>query len=1682
MTIAVWLLAFAVAGTGLSPAQVLVSTNATWSYRKGTSEASQPAEAWRLDGFDDAEWGRGEAPFYYDTGNGYQGNTVLGDMRNGYTSVFLRRAFVVGGVADLGTLDLRYYCDDGFALWINGVPVTTANKSDGDYRFDSLATASASEPLNWLGSTLTNPQNYLREGANQLAVQAFNVSRTSSDFVFEMELVARPRDAMPPTLSAIDPSPGTVGSLNAITVTFSEPVTGLGFSDLLINERPAAGVIGSGTRYTFSLNAPAYGEVRVRWDPGAAITDFGNPPNRFDTAAPGAQWSYQLVDATPPSLVRRSPAPGSTVRRLTEIEVLFSEPVTGVDAADLLVNGLPAAGVTGSGPGPYRFAITEPEAGRVLVDWVADPGILDEANPPNAFQGMPWSCWVDPAYTPPSVRITEFLTGYSGDAGLRDEDDELQDWIELQNRSDQTVNLGGWSLTDDADLPGKWVFPDHLIAPGAFVVVFASGKDRKPEEPGGRLHANFKLGSDGEYLALFNAELPRVKVVEFAPAYPPQRQDHSFGDDSEDRLRYFQRPTPGASNGVSAIVGLVPKVAVSVPRGVFDDPFELHLTCALDGADIRYTTDGSEPSLVNGLTYDGPMTVSRTTMLRAAAFQPNHLPSVSVTHSYLFPAQAARQTADAPGLPSEWIDTQGRPWTADYGMDPEIVDAPAYRARVVDSLLALPILSLVTRPGDMFDNSNGIYPKSQARGPSWERPASAEFIEPWAGGGTAQINCGVQMQGNSVRDPVKTAKHAFRLLFKGDYGPAKFRYRVFPDAPVEEFDTITLRADFNNSWMHWNGEQRPRGQRVRDAWMKDSHRAMGGLSSHSRFYHLYVNGLYWGVYDATERPDAAFAASYFGGRKEDFDVVNEGQLVDGSMAAYNTMRSLGNLADNTQYERLKQYLDVPAYIDYVLLHFYTGHEDWFTDKNWYAIRRRAPGEGFRYQCWDGELMLNSPTRNIVTRDDQPTNLHPKLRENAQYRLDFADRVHRHFFNGGALTPAAVAARYDRWAGQVGPAMIAESARWGDYRRDVHPYSSGPYLLYTPDQHFATERARLMTSYFPVRTDNVLGQLKAAGLYPTAAAPGFQPVRGPVEPGTRLTLTAPAGTIYYTTDGSDPRTIYTGEPAPGAQVSSGPLVLTRNLWVKARTRVGDEWSALREEVFEVDRLGVPLAITEIHYHPRGGDPYEFVEIHNAGATPVEASGFSLRGVQFVFPPGSLLAPGQTVVIASALSPSSFALRYPGVLVLGSFSGTLDNGGERLALLDREGRIVDSVDFRDADGWPEAADGDGPSLERIDPFSDPDAPAGWRASALPDGTPGLPTRPPALGALRLNEVMAANAGSVTNGSTPPDWLELHNAGPEEVDLAGWSLSEAGRPGAFTFPAGTRVASGGFLVVWCDAQTTAPGLHTGFALDRAGETVWLFDDRGAVADALTFGLQLPDLTASRLGDAGVWSLGRPTPGAANQPQPMAEPTHLALNEWLANPVPGADDWVEIYNRDPLLPASLRNLTFATTAATFQLRALSFVSPAGHVVLIADERSGPDHLDFKLPASGNRLTLRDATGRVLDEIEYGLQVEGASQGRLPDGADGPWKTFTAPTPGVGNATVAPPAAPHLEVVAAGDDFLLVRIQGEVGAEYLLQGSSDLRTWETLRSATPTSLPVEWSVPIDAAIPHRFLRVRLGP
>src|SRR5262249_21929638 len=444
------------------------------------------------------------------------------------------------------------------------------------------------------------------------------------------------------------------------------------------------------------------------------------------------------------------------------------------------------------------------------------------------------------------------------------------------------------------------------------------------------------------------------------------------------------------------------------------------------------------------------------------------------------------------------------------------------------------------------------------------------------------------------------------------------------------------------------------------------------------------------------------------------------------------------------------------------------------------------------------------------------------------------------------------------------AIVDESARWGGYLLTTN---------YTRNDHWLPELNNLLgytntppntANYFPLRSANVLNQYRSISLFPTVTAPVFNQQNGIVPVGFALTMTNNngGGKIYYTTNGTDPRVYGSGAVALGAltYTNGSPVILNASTVVKARVLNG-AWSPLNEAAFNVALLGIPIRITELMYNPVGGDAYEFLELQNIGAVPVDLSGFSFEGITYVFPSGSILAPGAIIVLASASNPAAFATRYPGVVVAGYYNDKLSNSGERIALLDQNGNTVISVDYQNSGGWPAAANGGGYSLEIINPNGDPDDPANWRASVAVNGSPGLiPVITPAS-TVRLNEVMADNAGVVTNGGTFPDWVELYNSGSNPVSVNNWSLSNSGNARKYVFP-NTNIPAGGYLVVWCDSQSNAPGLHSGFNLGKNGESLFLYDAATNRVDAFSFGLQLANYTLGRIG-LGTWQLNVPTPG---------------------------------------------------------------------------------------------------------------------------------------------------------------------------------------------------------------------------
>ena len=555
----------------------------------------------------------------------------------------------------------------------------------------------------------------------------------------------------------------------------------------------------------------------------------------------------------------------------------------------------------------------------------------------------------------------------------------------------------------------------------------------------------------------------------------------------------------------------------SQQHGFCKEPFTLLIANAEglpalpEGATIRYTLDGSEPT-PQSTPYTQPLSVSTTTILRAAATTNTERITPITTATYIFVDDVLQQSNTPEGYPDTWgrYTTIAGTAIADYEMDPEMTTDPAVRPHIIEGLQSLPVLSIVTDKNHLFSHENdpdrgGIYiftgpPVGDATGHGWTRPASIEMFES-SSLSTLHLSpstidftssCGLRLHGGHGRLAEKNPKHSFRLVFKKDYGPSSLTYPLFGEDEPSKFDQLVLRCHFGNSWQHWAEGNRTKAQYTRDVWARRMQRKLGRTSVNALYVNLFINGMYWGLYNLSERVDEQFGKDHLGGKKSDIDVVkieedggNHIEASEGDLSAWEemlaTVSEVGNTSGNDPdeaYTRLATLLDIDAFIDYMLINQYAGNTDW-DHHNWYAIRRRgADSEGFRFLCWDSEIIFESPNENILGKNNSggfPTGIFNTLIKYPPFARRYVARAKELLTDDGLLGEQSVVALWDSLYHTIQTAIYAEAARWGDYRRDVHRWQTAGQL-YTVDNHYMAERNRLLNQYFPVRTDRVLNSI------------------------------------------------------------------------------------------------------------------------------------------------------------------------------------------------------------------------------------------------------------------------------------------------------------------------------------------------------------------------------------------------------------------------------------------------------------------------------------------------------------------------------------------------------------------------------------------------------------------------------
>ena len=557
-----------------------------------------------------------------------------------------------------------------------------------------------------------------------------------------------------------------------------------------------------------------------------------------------------------------------------------------------------------------------------------------------------------------SLSINEFIA--SNSSTISDEDGDYEDWIELYNYGNEPVQLEGWSLSDDYSNPYRWVFPDTIIQPGEFLLVWASGKDRKEDA----LHTNFSIDASGEELLLIHPLGNWVDVVN--PIVVPT--DISYGrlPDGTGDWFYFDTPTPGISNTTEGFYDILPPPVFSHSGGFYDEEFLLEITHPDSEAVIYYTLDGSEPDPenTNGVTYF----YKNKYAFHAGSATGELLEQEFRSHEYVNALPITDRSSD-PNKLSQMSSTVQEPY---YFPKNPVFKGTVIRARAIKEgylpselkthtyfvtensgkRYSLPIISIAIQEDSFFDYEKGIYTAGidadkwreqnpditftwpfvgnfQRRGFEWENPANFEYFENNDVRSALNQQVGVRIHGGATRSyPMKS----LRIYARNLYGESHLNYPFFENNPHESFKRINLRNSGNDFptplWEPGFSSK----TLFRDAAIQ---KIVKHLHIDTQDYSpviVFINGEYWGITNIRERYDKHYLERVYGVPSGNIDLLSgHGGVVEGSNVFYNETFSFiqaNDLQMTENYEFVKTRIDINNFIDYQIANIFSRNTDW----------------------------------------------------------------------------------------------------------------------------------------------------------------------------------------------------------------------------------------------------------------------------------------------------------------------------------------------------------------------------------------------------------------------------------------------------------------------------------------------------------------------------------------------------------------------------------------------------------------------------------------------------------------------------------------------------------------------------------------------------------------------------------
>jgi hypothetical protein len=781
------------------------------------------------------------------------------------------------------------------------------------------------------------------------------------------------------------------------------------------------------------------------------------------------------------------------------------------------------------------------------------------------------------------------------------------------------------------------------------------------------IHTNFKIRSSGEVLILSD---PSGSIVDsiFTGIIPT---DVSRGrkPDGWDNWQYFAQPTPGSANTTQGsdtlIIAIQPEF--SHDAGFYNNAIQLTLSTDLTEASIYYTTDGSEPSTFSDI-YTDPITIISTAVIKAKTIDPLYFESETVTKTFFI--------------------NENRP---------------------------LPVFSISTEPENLW-GEDGIYEENFDR----EIPIYIEMYEK-NGEFAFGHNAGAEVFGSGSAG---FDQKSLAIFFRGRYGVGELQYRLFPDLLFVEYESFVLRNGGNDWW----------STLIRDALTSNG--LMEGANVDYQEYRpaiVHLNGEYWGIHNIREKVNEHFIRDHYYISADDLDMLEykevvRPEIIHGDLEHYNMMIDYlknNNLVDEKNYEYVTSLIDIDNYLDYQVIEIYCANIDWPANNNKFWRPKSADGKwrwilydtDTGYGLWDDWWAEGTPGWQL-DHVDHATNeegsveegwpnppwstfIFRSLLKNNSFKLKFINRFADYL--NTRLSSQKVLNEIDEFYAGIESALPQHLERWERSQVDY-------YYELNKLKRFASERPKYVRQH--LITHFGLGDIKDVKIKIEPAGSGVVKINS-------LIISASQWVGKYFSGVS-------------IKLSASPLAGYKfQEWkgsiLQSSSSISADPSLLSEitAVFEPDESGM-VVINEINYNSGNiYNPEDWVELYNNSNHTFDLSGWTFRDQSdsnvFEFPNDTKIESGEYLIICKNLE--KFWMVFDDVEnIIGGFVFGLSSSGDQVRVFNKQGTLVDSVSYGSDIPWPHEPNGNGPTLELINPNSDNSIAENWESS-IGFGTPGM-----------------------------------------------------------------------------------------------------------------------------------------------------------------------------------------------------------------------------------------------------------------------------------------------------------------------------------------------------------------------